>query len=188
MLNTESIDLKESDVKEAGSLCPLSPEDLSSQFLSEEDRNYEYLAPKGITCIDRVPIKLQEDNIAYIIGHDDSTSTFSDMKSESGTYRGLVSRGTSYKAPGTTEAEYVYILDILGSDTTTLRKHIAKHLLKIKENVKGPTQLMVFFQEDFDYNVILSAFTVCGIENTFLAEGCKNEPYGLPIYEIWKLL
>ena len=110
------------------------------------------------------------------------------MKSESGTHRGLVSRGTSFKAPGTTEVEYVYILDILGSDTTALRKHIAKHLLKIKENVKGPTQLMIFFQEYFGYNEIMSTFTVCGIEDTFLAEGCRKEPYALHIYERWKSL
>ena len=186
LLKRENIDIKGNDVGEANILYPLSSESLSSHFLSEEDRNY--LAPRGIACFDRVPLKLQEDNIAYILGHDDSTSTFSDVKCESGTYRGLVSRGTLYNAPGTTEIEHVYVLDVLGSDTSTLRKHIVKHLLKVKENVKAPAQLLIFFQEDFDHNNIISTFAACGIIESSLTEGCRNEPYWMNIYETWKIV
>ena len=186
LLKRENIDIKENDVKEAETLYPLSPENLSSHFLSEEDRNY--LAPRGIACFDFVPLKLQEDNIAYIIGHDDSTSTFSDVKFETGTYRGLVSRGTLYNAPGTTEIQHVYVLDLLGSDTSTLKKHIAKHLSKVKENFKGLTEVLIYFREDFDYNKIISTFAVCGIAKSFLSEGCRNEPYLMHIYEQYKVL
>ena len=182
-LPVQNISIKENDIHTAKTLTPASPDHLSLHFRST-DR--QYLAPNGIACIFWVPLKLQEENIAFIIGQDNSTLTFCDVEYKSGSTCGLLSRGTMYATTGSTKFQYVYVVDILGLDASTLKQHVAKHLLPVKEQAKGSVQLSIHFQEDFDYELIISTLNEFDIDESRLYESCRNAPGNFDIFDMMK--
>ena len=182
-LHVQNINIKENDVHTARMLSPVSPDHLSLHFRSTDQH---YLAPSGLACIFWVPLKLQEENIAFIIGQDNSTVTFCDVEHKSGSTCGLLSRGTVYATTGSTKFQHVYVVDILGLDASTLKIHITKHLLHVKEQAKGSVQFCINFQEDFDYDMIISTLNDFDIDESHLYEGCRNAPGNFDIYDMVK--
>ena len=180
-LPVQNINIKEHDVHTARTLSPASPDQLSLHFRST-DRHY--LAPNGLACIFWVPMKLQEENIAFIIGQDNTTVTFCDVEHKTLSTCGLMSRGTMYATTGSTKYQYVYLVDILGLDASSLKKHVAKHLLHVKEQIKGCVHFCVHFQDDIDYELIISTLNDFDVDESRLYEGCRDAPCKLDIYDV----
>ena len=70
--------------------------------------------------------------------------------------------------------------------TSTLKIHITKHLLHVKEQAKGSVQFCINFQEDFDYGMIISTLNEFNIDESRLYEGCRNAPGNFDIYDMVK--
>ena len=182
-LDPESITLQSNDIELAESLHNLSYGRLSSHLQLEETR--KYLAPNGRLCINSVPLKIERNNTEYIIGHDDSIVTYYDVTAENGKYRGLMSRGILYKTAENASFQNVYILDIVGSDMSSIRKHLVKHVLRIKQNTQGKTKLFICCLEEFDWTSLLTAINDSGMDKWCQDQNRQRSPVVLGIVEVY---
>ena len=177
LLDPGSITLQSNDIKLAGSLHNLPYGRLSSNLQLEETR--KYLAPNGRLFIQVVPLKVEKDNTEHIIGHDDSTVTYYDVMVENGTHRGLMSRGILYKTAENASFQNVYLLDIVGSDMRSIRMHLAKHVLRIKQNAQGKTKLFICSSEDFDRSSLLTSINDSGMDKWCLESQRSSFVFGI---------
>ena len=88
------------------------------------------------------------------------TVAYSDIKEEHGQWTGLLSFGLVFSVP---KPQYKYVLNIFGTDTSSVRLHIIKHLIRLKEKTKGVTTMLVYVPEKFDLNCIDVVFEEFGI-------------------------
>ena len=80
--------------------------------------------------VDADPYKMIHRNIQSIRGPKEFKSIYSDIKSDTDKCTGLLSVESVFPIP---HPQYKYMLDILGSDTSSLKTHIVKHLIRLKE-------------------------------------------------------
>ena len=182
-LDPENIYLESNDIKLSDSLHNLSYGHLSSHLQLEETR--KYLVPNGRFCINVVPLKKDRNNTEYIIGHDDSTVTYYDVTVENGKYRGLMSRGILYKTAASATFQHVYRLDILGSDMSSIRKHLVKHVLRIKQNTQGKTNFVICCSEDIDWSSLLTSINDSDMDKWCRDQKRPRSPLVLGIVEVY---
>ena len=142
------------DVKAKPNL--LSKEGLSTLFNATQIT--DYLAPKGHMLINWVPFKLLPENIPDMTEPEDFVTLFSDIHSESGQCRGLLSFGTIYAIPNNKHL-CTCVIDIFGEDDGSLKAHISKHLHILNAKTEGPAVLIVCVSEGFDWNKIETLFS-----------------------------
>ena len=143
---------------EASMLKTVSDIHLSLYFKSRVIR--DYLSPEGRLLVDAVPYRMIDANIPFMIQPEKYTAIYSDLKVHGGGCSGLLSFGLVFPIR---RPQFNYVLNIFGSDTSTLRTHIVKHLLRLKDRTKEVTALVVFVPKSFDLHEVDKVFEDFGI-------------------------
>ena len=97
--------------------------------------------------VDGVPYRMISANIQAMREPKAFTTIYSNIKHSDGVCAGLLSFGLVCPIP---KPEYKYVIDLFGTDHSSLRTHIMRHLLRLKEKTKGVTALLVFVPKEFD--------------------------------------
>ena len=149
-MDQENKTIQEPDVAGADTVFPIVFDDVAKFFKSNGLSNY--LFPYNRISVDMVPYKLMESNtirMQEISG--EHTRVFSDVTDGKNGAKGILSFGTLFKAQ---KVYHVYGIEIYGTDIDSIRKHIAKHILALKENTSGSVCIMFFLQENVPADVI----------------------------------
>ena len=146
------------DIRNTNRLNIVSDIQLSQYFKSKEIS--QYISPGGRLIVDAVPYKLIEANIQSMVQPREFTVVYSDIKEEADKCSGLLSFGLVFPTP---QPQYKYVLDMFGSDTKSLRIHIVKHLLRLREKTDGVTAMLVFVPEELDIRLVDTVFEEYGI-------------------------
>ena len=154
----------DSDVK----LAPVSDHELTLYFKTLPFS--DYLFPQNRIVVNAVPFKLLEGNISLI--RKETIVGFSDFKFESGKGLGLLSFGAIYKIQ---EPKYRYMLDIFGTDSSSLKAHIDHHMRVIHDKASEKTLVLVLVPEDFELSAVDEVFKDYGIDRT-VPEEATNRP------------
>ena len=142
--------IQEPVVAAADTVLPIAFDDVAKFFTSNGLSSY--LFPYNRILVDMVPYKLIHSNttrMQEISG--EHTRVFSDVTDGKNGAKGILSFGTLFKAQ---KVSYVYGIEIYGADIDSIRKHIAKHILALKENTSGSVCIMFFLQENVPANII----------------------------------
>ena len=149
-MHHENKNIQEPEVAAADTVLHIAFDDVAKFFKSNGLSNY--LFPYNRILVDMVPYKLIESNtirMEEISG--EHTRVFSDVTDGNNGTKGILSFGTLFKAQ---KVSYVYGIEIYRTDIDSIRKHIAKHILALKENTSGSVCIMFFLQENVPANVI----------------------------------
>ena len=106
-----------------------------------------YISSKNTLLVDAVPYKMIESNVQSMMEPRKYTTVFSDLRETNGSCSGLLSFGIVFPIP---KPHYKYILDIFGTDSASLKAHINRHLMRLKEKTTGVTSLYVLVPEEID--------------------------------------
>lgn len=93
---------------------------------------------------------------------------FSDMRTEADTYKGLLSFGSIYKVKA---VPYKYSLDVYGTDSNSLKIHLVKHLMRMKQKATGTTVFVVTVDENFRSEIVEEILRQLG------GTKAKDDPY-----------
>ena len=102
-----------------------------------------------------MPFKFNPSNIPIIRGPEGFTNVYSDIRQDGRGYTGLLSVGTHFKVK---IIKFKYVLDIFGTDTWSLDKHLVKHLTILRDDIREATTLLIYVQKEFDFSKL---FTIC---------------------------
>ena len=156
----DNLVFQENDLKFAEELHVLSQESLQTYMSSEEISHAIF--PADRISINSVPFQLLESNIP-LITQDKHTVTFSNIRLESKSCKGLLSFGTLFR---TQAYSYQYTIDIYGTDMVSVRQHILRHLLESKVKGSGSACIILPVPKDFPGE---------RVDEIFLEFGSKRE-------------
>lgn len=145
LMQLENVCILPSDINSSNKVLSLTFSQLSTYLRSEEICNY--LFPYNRILVDIVPYRLLEGNLCLmeeISG--DHTVAFSDVHLEDNSARGLLSFGTIFRGQ---KVNYVYGIEIYGSDVNSVRKHFARHISYLKQRANGSVCFHVFSFDNF---------------------------------------
>ena len=110
--------------------------------------------------VDVVPYKMIKANIPLMMQPRQYMEAYSDIDQTGDLCSGLLSFGLVYPIA---KPQYKYMLDIFGTDYKSLRLHIVKHLVRLKEKTTGVTAMLVYVSEDFPLDKLDGIFADFGI-------------------------
>ena len=110
--------------------------------------------------IDVVPYKLIDANIPFMMQPRKYMEVYSDIKQTGDTCSGLLSFGLLYPIA---RPQYKYMLDLFGTDYESLRRHIVKHLLRLKRDTTGVTAMLIYVSNEFNVKKLDDVMTEFGI-------------------------
>ena len=149
-LETENLHLREADKKQTTEVKPIPFDDVATYISSKETSSY--LFPHGRILVDYTPYKLLKTNVLLMKqASSNHTEAFSDVRIENGSVRGSLSFGSVFKAQ---TVSYVYNIEIYGNDPVSVKLHIMKHLIMLKQKVNGSICFMLVAQEGCPVNII----------------------------------
>ena len=134
-------------------LDEVSDAELSRLFQSSEISRY--LSLQGRLVVNIVPFKFKPSNISIIRSPEGFTNVYSDIRRDGRGCAGLLSIGTHFKVKN---PKYKYVLDIFGTDTCSLGKHLVKHFTILRDEIKEATALLIYVQKEFDFSKLS---TIC---------------------------
>ena len=105
-----------------------------------------YLFPHDCIVVDYFPYKAMESNIPKMKAINNHTDVFSDVRFEQGTVRGALSFGTVFK---TQKVSYEYNIEIYGHDKVSIKKHTLRHIMNLRQKVKGSVCMFILTQGQF---------------------------------------
>ena len=146
------------DISHAVRLSTVSDMNLSLSFKSKSTR--EYIAPSGRMLVDLVPYDMADFNIKSMQEPKEYKVIYSNIRVHGSLYSGLLSIGTVFPI---SNPQYKYMLDIFGSDKASLRTHLIKHLMRLKDKTNGVTAVLVYLPDDFDLDMVDALFDEFGI-------------------------
>ena len=158
-VNVPNTVLSDLDKSGAMNLKTVTEADISIYFSSEKIRTY--ISPEGHMIIDMVPLRMIPSNIRYMTGPKGYTAVYSDIRIENDKCRGLLSFGTVFPV---INPPFHYNLDIFGSDTSTLKEHLVRHLMFMQPKVTDVVGVMPMVQEDFDMQELDKVFEDFGVQ------------------------
>ena len=91
----------------------------------------QYLCPEERIIVDYLPCKLLESNTCFMKGPEDFTTRLSDIQVVDDHCTGLLSFGTVY--PCKENTIFHCTLEIYGTDESSVRSHVKKHLSVVKQ-------------------------------------------------------
>ena len=115
----------------------------------------DYIGPEGRLIVDLVPYKLTDVNIPLMTEPKEYSVIYSDIHEDRGHCSGLLSVGMVYPVP---RPQHKYSLEIFGKDVASLRLHIIKHLMRVKEKTTGMTAMLVYVPVTFDLETVDAVF------------------------------
>ena len=141
-------------------------ESVSDEILSvlfNDQKTRDYIAPKGIMLLHWTPLKPLEDNIPTIRGLGGSTTIYSDINVVRGWCTGLLSCCTKYRAASESKMDYKFCVDIFGTDSSSLRKHMVKHFEDLRRSTENRTGLKIVLSDGKDWSEVIQIFTEGGV-------------------------
>ena len=123
----------------------------------------QYLFPKDRIVVNSVPYRVLESNIPLLKEQGDMTVILSDVNTNSSSPQGILSIGTIFPVRN---PSYAFNIEIYGSDYPSIRAHIVKHLIRLKDIRPKLTSVYVFVDEDFPFAVVDKIFLEFGISRT----------------------
>ena len=109
------------------------------------------------------PLKPMAENIPTIRGVAGSTNIYSDIKPGPDGCTGLLTCCTKYEDTPRSQIAIKFCLDVLGSDLTSLRKHVIKHLNNIKKESEGAACMEIYLQDGVEWGGVIPVFNEFGI-------------------------
>lgn len=146
---SDGIHLCESDEDTTKGLAAASADVLTTYIHSEALS--KYLFPHGRVIVDFVPFRLIDSNVPFMTEPSKFLEVFSDVRTEADAYKGLLSFGSIYKVKA---VPYKYSLDIYGTDCNSLKVHLVKHLMRMKQKATGTTAFVVTLNETFRSEIV----------------------------------
>ena len=134
----------------------------------------QYLFPKNRIVVNSAPYRVLESNIPLLKEQGDMTVILSDVNTDSRSTQGILSIGTIFPVRN---PSYAFNIDIYGSDYPSIRAHIVKHLLRLKDIMPELTSIYVYVDEDFPFEVIDKIFLEFGISRTLFRVFTKRYVY-----------
>ena len=147
-------------MKEAQNLNQVTDSQFAGDIRSQTAS--QYLFPKGRIVVNNVPYRVMEANIPAIREQKDITVIYSDVNFDYlGIPKGVLSIGSLYPVP---KPAYAYNIELYGSAFDSIRSHIIRHLLRLKEKTLDLTSISVFVDEDFQFDVIDKILSDLGMQ------------------------
>ena len=103
------------------------------------------------------------ENIPTIRGVEGSTHIYSDIKPGPDGCTGLLTCCTKYKAAARSQTDFKFCLDVSGSDLSSLRKHVVKHLNNIRKESEIAVALEMYLPVGFEWGDVIPIFNEFGI-------------------------
>ena len=157
----------------------VSDKALSTIFNNRMTR--DYVTPKGVMLVHWTPLKPLAENIPTIRGLEDSTNIYSDLKPGPDGCTGLLTCCTKYKAARESKLDYIFCLDILGTDLSSLKMHLITHLNDMKKTTEKLIGLKIVVPEGIEWKDVDQGFTELGVE---MAKGA--EFFKVHMHEWWR--
>ena len=110
-----------------------------------------YLFPQDRVIINFVPYRLIASNVSLTNYFEAFTQVFTDVHTQCGKQRGLISFGTSYKVPAFSCS---YNINIYGNDMNSFERHVQKHLSRLKQKTVDRAAVTLFVDETFPGEMI----------------------------------
>ena len=157
--------LLNADVEKVQQLIQVTDSQLAGYMRSETTTRY--LFPRDRIVVNSVPYKVMESNIPAIREQKDFTVIYSDVKFNFlKDPRGILSIGSLFPIPN---AAHAYNIELYGSASQdSIRRHIVKHLLRLREKTSELTSVFVFVDEDFPFDIL---------DNIMLDLGLQKKPW-----------
>ena len=168
LIDQKKIHPEDSDLQSVATITEVSEELLKSYIQSEEAK--KYLFPHNRIIVNWIPYRLMTSNVPLMALSSSSTYMYTDVNITSGMYRGLLSVGTLYP---TKEPSFLYNLDIYGKDLQSLRSHLVKHLVVLKEKTLGVTNVLLFADGGIPPEQVIEEFKELGFM-LYQWQGQKN--------------
>ena len=156
-------------------------------MIFNDKKTRDYIAPKGMMLLYWTPLKPLSENIPTIRGVEGSTNIYSDIKPgpDGGTSTGLLTCCTKYKATlGGSEMGFKFCLDIFGTDLSSVRKHLIRHLNDIQRTSENTVGLETYLPEGMEWSDVILIFIELGIdlkdadiENTYALEWWRKSMF-----------
>ena len=125
-------------------------DDVLTTYINSEALS-KYLFPHERVIVDFVPFRLMDSNIPFMSESSEFLEVFSDIRTEDGAYKGLLSFGSLYKVK---TVPYRYALDVYGTDSNSLKSHTDKHLMRMKRKASVTTTLVVILDKTFKQETV----------------------------------
>ena len=155
-IDQKSIKLKDSDMNSAMKLTEVSDESFVSYIESQEIS--KYLFPHDRIIVNWIPFMVTKSNIPLMKSFK-FTNVYSDVSIESGSCEGLLSTGTLYPVK---EPSFLLNLEIYGRSWQSLRSHLVRHLMVLKEKTTGITNVLLFSDGGCPPEKIMEVFLELG--------------------------
>ena len=147
---------------ETSELEKVSDDNLS--VILNDEKTRDYIAPRGIMLLHWTPLKPIVENISTIRGIEGSTNIYSDIKPGPDRCTGLLTCCTKYKAARESQMDFKCCLDIFGTDSSSLQKHVVKHFNDIKRTSENDAGLKIVLPEGIEWNEVIPNFTELDID------------------------
>ena len=136
----------------------------------------QYLFPADRVIIDYLPCKLLNSNLRFMKGPEDFTDIYTNVKVENSCVSGLLSCGTIYPCNG---YDFHYTLEIFGTDTSSLKRHIVSHLEIIKKKAVGLStiHLGLYIDKCFSQEIVEDIFSSYGVKRTEAIRKLQNSEF-----------
>ena len=157
LIDQTKIHLKNSDLQSVTTITEVSEDLLKSYIQSEEAK--KYLFPHNRIIVNWIPYRLMTSNVPLMALSSSTTYIYTDVNISSCTYSGLLSVGTLYPVK---EPSFLYNLDIYGRNSQSLRSHLVKHLVILKEKTIGVTNVLLFADGGIPPEHIIEEFKELG--------------------------
>ena len=123
-----------------------------------------YIAPRGVLSLRRLPLKPRDSNIPVLRGLDGSTQIYSDVELNKSGWHGLLSFSVKYATQKGARTSYYIYLDILGDDLSSLRKHLIRHLIDLTNSLKDEFALRITLPNGLGFDEIGEVFKEYNVE------------------------
>ena len=130
-------------------------ESLLTEYLTSTDVK-KYLFPEDRIIVDYVPFKLLSSNISLMRGPGDVTTIFSDVRILNNQHAGLLSFGTFYPVSG--QNKFLCIIEMYGTDESSLKKHAAGHLKRIAQKADDITSIVMSVDRKISTEIVDEVF------------------------------
>ena len=158
IIDANNIDV--SAEEQTGGIQLVTDEILEEFFSSPKYR--QNLFPDNRIVVDWVPFKVSSSNIPLLRPPENTYLFLSNVKSNAHEpfVTGLLTVSTTFKAQ---DPPYACNLDIYGTDTSSLKEHIKKHICFIQQITNGTTSLLVFVESEI-VSDMMKVFSGLGLE------------------------
>ena len=149
--------LGDTSAEELGCIKDISDNELSTYITSPGISTH--LFPSDRIIVNFVPFRLIDTNIQFMRGPMKFTKVFSDIRTTSDGYEGLLSFGILYEVQ---VVPYRYEINMFGSDLRSFKAHVVKHLERLKDTAHGSSHVVVALDERFPPDMVKSVFKDLG--------------------------